>query len=297
MDGYILEYNDVAYGKSLGATGHHENRLIAYKWGDKLYETIFLGLELATTRTGMVSLTGKFADVKIDGATVNRAFLHNLNILDSFNLGIGDKVKIYKANMIIPQMAENITKSGTLKYPDKCPCCGSSLAHMVLHGHIYGTMSQYKRIMKEIEDYKSANSNQLNSELQEKQKQINKPLFQSLGGTSADKLKQSGRERPDGMSLSRSISLSVGGKVDYLLCAESGPGQTDAKGLIVPKYGSSPEQRVSVAMNWQALNEIILMTKIHYEAWLAAKYTADFGGNHKTQSNPEKISDSTGNVA
>ena len=127
VDGCIVEYDDVAYGKSLGATGHHEYRLIAFKWTDELYETIFLGLELATTRTGMVSLTGKFADVKIDGSTVNRAFLHNLNILDSFSLGIGDKVKIYKANKIIPQLAENITKSGALKYPDKCPCCGSAL--------------------------------------------------------------------------------------------------------------------------------------------------------------------------
>lgn len=127
VDGTIIEYNDLSYGKSLGATGHHENRLIALKWEDVLYETIFLGLELATTRTGMISLTGMFSDVEIDGTTVNRAFLHNLNILDSFNLGIDDKVKIYKANKIIPQMAENITRSGTLKYPTECPCCGSSL--------------------------------------------------------------------------------------------------------------------------------------------------------------------------
>ena len=127
VDGCIIEYNDVAYGKSLGSTGHHEYRLIAYKWEDELYKTTFLGLELATTRTGMVSLTGKFADVEIDGTTVNRAFLHNLDILDSFSLGVGDTVKIYKANMIIPQLAENITKSGTLEYPDKCPCCGSAL--------------------------------------------------------------------------------------------------------------------------------------------------------------------------
>jgi hypothetical protein len=140
-------------------------------------------------------------------------------------------------------------------------------------------MAQYKKIMKEIETYKNANKNQLNDEMQEKQKQINKPLFQSLGGTSADKLKQKGYERKDGMSLSRSISLSVGGKVDYLLCAESGPGQTDAKGLIVPKYGNSPEQRISVAMNWQSLNEIMLMTKINYEAWLASKYMTEIGKN------------------
>lgn len=127
VDGCIIEYDDLAYGKSLGATSHHENRLIALKWEDELHETTFLGLELATTRTGMVSLTGKFADVKIEGTTVNHAFLHNLDIMDSFSLGIGDKVKIYKANRIIPQLAENITRSGTLEYPTICPCCGSRL--------------------------------------------------------------------------------------------------------------------------------------------------------------------------
>ena len=127
VDGLIIEYNDLAYGKSLGATGHHENRLIALKWEDELYETTFLGLELATTRTGMVSLTGIFEDVVIDGTTVNRAYLHNLNILDSFSLGIGDRVKIYKANMIIPQLAENLTRSGTFPIPAQCPRCGSDL--------------------------------------------------------------------------------------------------------------------------------------------------------------------------
>jgi DNA ligase (NAD+) len=127
VDGLIIEYDDTVYGKSLGATGHHENRLIALKWEDELYETTFLGLETATTRTGMVSLTGMFEDVIIDGTTVNRAYLHNLDIVDSFGLGVGDRVKIYKANMIIPQLAENITRSGTLEYPKACPCCDSEL--------------------------------------------------------------------------------------------------------------------------------------------------------------------------
>ena len=123
VDGLIIEFDDIAYGKSLGATGHHENRLIALKWADELYETEFLGFELATTRTGMVSVTGMFRDVVIDGATVNRAYLHNLDIVEGFELGIGDKVKIYKANQIIPQLAENITRSGTARLPDTCPCC------------------------------------------------------------------------------------------------------------------------------------------------------------------------------
>lgn len=128
VDGCIIEYDDLAYGSSLGETGHHTNRLIALKWNDELHETTFLGLELATTRTGMISLNGIFADVEIDGANVSRAYLHNLDILDSFSLGVGDKVKIYKANKIIPQLAENLTRSGTLRYPDKCPCCGSAPA-------------------------------------------------------------------------------------------------------------------------------------------------------------------------
>lgn len=127
VDGIIMEYDDVAYGKSLGATGHHENRLIALKWKDELYTTKFLGVELATTRTGMVSITGLFEPVEMDGATVSRAYLHNYNIFEQFQFGIGDTIQVYKANMIIPQIAENLTKSGTYKLPEKCPCCGGAL--------------------------------------------------------------------------------------------------------------------------------------------------------------------------
>ena len=127
VDGVIVEYDNIAYGKSLGATGHHENRMIALKWVDELHESTFLGLETATTRTGMVSLTGIFKDVIIGGTTVNRAYLHNLDVLDGFRLGVGDRVLLYKANMIIPQLAENLSHSGTLAYPTHCPCCGSGL--------------------------------------------------------------------------------------------------------------------------------------------------------------------------
>ena len=128
VDGLIMEYNDTAYGKSLGATGHHENRLIALKWKDELYTTKFLGVELATTRTGMVSITGLFEPVEMDGATVSRAYLHNYNIFEQFRFGVGDTIQVYKANMIIPQIAENLTKSGTYKLPEKCPCCGGALS-------------------------------------------------------------------------------------------------------------------------------------------------------------------------
>ena len=127
VDGLILEQDDIVYGKSLGSTGHHENRLMALKWKDELYETKFLRLETAVTRNGMVSLTGIFESVEIGGTEVSRAYLHNLDIFEKLSLGQGDTIRVYKANMIIPQIAENQTKSGTEKIPSTCPCCGGSL--------------------------------------------------------------------------------------------------------------------------------------------------------------------------
>ncbi len=127
VDGLIMEYADIAYGRSLGATGHHENRLIALKWEDELYETRFLELEVAVTRNGMVSLTGIFEPVTIDGTQVSRAYLHNYDNYLKLALGKGDVIRVYKANMIIPQIAENLTKSGTCCVPSTCPCCGKPL--------------------------------------------------------------------------------------------------------------------------------------------------------------------------
>jgi len=127
VDGLIMEYDNISYGKSLGATGHHENRLIALKWEDEQVETRFRGVELATTRTGMVSITGLFDPVNIDGAMVSRAYLHNLDIFDAFQFGVGDVIKVYKANMIIPQIADNTTMSNTFELPMTCPCCGEPL--------------------------------------------------------------------------------------------------------------------------------------------------------------------------
>ena len=140
VDGLIFEYDDLAYGRSLGATGHHENRLMALKWADTLYETVFRSLEVATTRTGMVSLTGVFDDVEIDGTTVNHAYLHNLDIFKQLALGPGDKISVYKANMIIPQIAENHTKSGGCPIPSACPCCGEML---MIHTSPGGTQQLY----------------------------------------------------------------------------------------------------------------------------------------------------------
>ena len=127
VDGIIAEYNDLAFGRSLGATAHHENRMIALKWEDGLYETVFRGVEMSVTRSGAVALIALFDPVNIDGAQVRRADLHSLSNFEKYKFGIGDTIKVYKANMIIPQVAENVTASGTYKLPELCPCCGSKL--------------------------------------------------------------------------------------------------------------------------------------------------------------------------
>lgn len=102
----------------------------------------------------------------------------------------------------------------------------------------------------------------------------NKPIQEWLGGTSAEKLRQYGKPRADGKSLSRVAKLFAGQKSDFLFVADSGPGDKDAKGLIVPRFGKNPENHVSVSMNWDSFSELLLITKTHYEAWLAAWYFA-----------------------
>jgi hypothetical protein len=107
---------------------------------------------------------------------------------------------------------------------------------------------------------------------QQREKGDNTPLYEHLGGTSVQKLNQYGKQRSDGKSLSRIVKLIWGQKVDYLFVADSGAGEADAKGLIVPKFGKNPENHVSVGLNWRNLNELLLMTQVHYQAWLAAQY-------------------------
>ena len=108
---------------------------------------------------------------------------------------------------------------------------------------------------------------------QQRERNDAKPLFEHLGGTSAEKLRQFGKPRPDGKSLSRIVKLLLG-KEDgnYLFVADSGPGEADAKGLIVPRFGKEPENHVSVKLNWRSLNELMMMTQVHYGAWLSAQY-------------------------
>ncbi len=127
VDGLIAEFDDIALGQSLGATAHHENRMLALKWEDTEFETVFRGVELGTTKSGMITLTAKFDPVTIDGARIDRADLHSVTNFEKFRFGIGDTITVYRANMIIPQIGENKTQSGTYKLPELCPCCGSRL--------------------------------------------------------------------------------------------------------------------------------------------------------------------------
>lgn len=130
-DGIIFEYEDVGYGKSLGATSHHERRLMALKWADEEYETRFTGVELVTTRTGIVSIIALFDEVNINGSKISRANIPSLTKFESYEFGEGDTIKVYNANMIVSQIAENVTKSGTFKLPKYCPCCGEVLEESV----------------------------------------------------------------------------------------------------------------------------------------------------------------------
>ena len=107
-----------------------------------------------------------------------------------------------------------------------------------------------------------------------KQSNDKRPLYETLGGTSAEKLARQGRPRPDGRSLSRTMQILCGSKSDLLLVADSGPGETTDKGLIVPKFGKNPENHVAVSMSFDLFSELLLETKINYQAWLSAWYAA-----------------------
>lgn len=126
-DGLIIEYNDIVYGKVQGSTGHHSKALYAMKWDDDSYETTFRNIELNTTRTGMVSLTAIYDEVDLDGAKNTRASVHNYDIFEEFQFGVGDTLTVYRANGVIPQVEENLTRSGTYKINMECPSCGSKI--------------------------------------------------------------------------------------------------------------------------------------------------------------------------
>lgn len=123
-DGLVLTYNSIAYSNSLGETSKFPKDSIAFKWKDETAETVLREIDWSTSRTGLINPVAVFDPVELEGTTVNRASLHNLSIMEELKIGIGDKILVYKANMIIPQIAENITKSGNVKIPENCPVCG-----------------------------------------------------------------------------------------------------------------------------------------------------------------------------
>lgn len=123
-DGLVLTYEDMAYGRSLGRTAKFPRDSIAFKWADELRETTLQEIEWSASRTGLINPVAIFEPVELEGTTVSRASVHNISILRGLKLGIGDRITVYKANMIIPQIAENLTGSDNLEIPDRCPVCG-----------------------------------------------------------------------------------------------------------------------------------------------------------------------------
>ena len=123
-DGLVLLYEDIAYGSSLGTTAKFPRDSIAFKWADELRETVLTEIEWSPSRTGLINPIAVFEPVELEGTTVSRASVHNISILRSLKLGIGDHITVYKANMIIPQIADNLTKSDSVPIPELCPVCG-----------------------------------------------------------------------------------------------------------------------------------------------------------------------------
>ena len=123
-DGLVLFYDDISYGESLGSTAKFPRNAIAFKWADETAKTKLTEVEWSASRTGLINPVAIFEPVELEGTTVSRASVHNISIVKELKLGIGDTIEVYKANMIIPQIAQNLTKSGSLEIPDKCPVCG-----------------------------------------------------------------------------------------------------------------------------------------------------------------------------
>ena len=123
-DGLVLVYDDIAYGESLGTTAKFPRDSFAFKWADEIRETTLLEIEWSPSRTGLINPVAVFEPVELEGTTVSRASVHNISIMEELELGVGDRIQVYKANMIIPQIAENLTRSGVRDIPRTCPVCG-----------------------------------------------------------------------------------------------------------------------------------------------------------------------------
>ena len=123
-DGLVLLYDDIAYGQSLGRTAKFPRDSIAFKWADEIQETTLSYIEWSASRTGLINPVAVFEPVELEGTTVSRASVHNISIMEGLELGAGDRITVYKANMIIPQIADNLTRSGVRDIPATCPVCG-----------------------------------------------------------------------------------------------------------------------------------------------------------------------------
>lgn len=123
-DGLVLLMDDIAYGEGLGMTAKFPRNAMAFKWADETADTTLLEIEWSASRTGLINPVAIFEPVELEGTTVSRASVHNISIVHQLELGIGDTIQVYKANMIIPQIADNLTRSGKLTIPDTCPVCG-----------------------------------------------------------------------------------------------------------------------------------------------------------------------------
>lgn len=122
-DGLVVLYDDIAYGDSLGRTAKFPRNSIAFKWADEICETTLKEIEWSPSRTGLINPVAIFDPVELEGTTVSRASVHNISVMEGLELGIGDRIEVYKANMIIPQIAENKTRSGMVPLPKECPVC------------------------------------------------------------------------------------------------------------------------------------------------------------------------------
>ena len=125
-DGLVLVYDDIAYGQSLGTTAKFPRDSYAFKWADEIRETTLLEIEWSPSRTGLINPVAIFEPVELEGTTVSRASVHNISIMEDLELGVGDVIQVYKANMIIPQIAENLTRSGVKDIPQVCPVCSGA---------------------------------------------------------------------------------------------------------------------------------------------------------------------------
>lgn len=125
-DGLVLVYDDIAYGQSLGTTAKFPRDSFAFKWADEIRETTLLSIEWSPSRTGLINPVAIFEPVELEGTTVSRASVHNISIMEELELGVGDHITVYKANMIIPQIADNLTRSGVKDIPEVCPVCGGA---------------------------------------------------------------------------------------------------------------------------------------------------------------------------